>query len=71
VSLRSTGRDLCGVVLSFVVVSVRLLRVVFIVFIVDTRGAVGSQHLCAMPHRVPLCRASGLACRRSFCHQCV
>ena len=37
-SLRSTGRDLCGIVLSFVVVSVRLLRVVFIVFIVDTGG---------------------------------
>jgi hypothetical protein len=35
------------------------------------QGAVGSQHLCAVPHRVPLCRASGLACRRSFCHQCV
>jgi hypothetical protein len=32
---------------------------------------VGSQHLVAVPHRVPLCRASGLACRRSYCQPSV
>ena len=70
--LRSTGRALCVVVLSFVVVSVRLLRVVFIVFVVDTGGrwVRSTSVLCPTVFPCVARRALCAVVRFVISHQC-